>query len=441
MKALTRFFVNIMQKYLPDAFLFAVILTFIAFGAAWIFTDKGFIDITNAWGNGLWGLLAFAMQMILIVVTGHVMAVSKPMKKVLDAIASIPKTPAGAGMICAFVAGICSWINWGFGLIMAALLARELARRVKNLDYGYVVAAGYAGFVVWHAGISGSIPLAIATKGHLVEKLTGIIPTTETIFATPNLIISGLMIISLPIVFKLMCPEGNDVKGVDPVMLLEEEEPKEPEQKTFAEKLEYSRIISAILGFMGVVYLVRYFYLNGIMNLSLNIVIFVFMWLGIILHGTPISFVRAVTEAIKGAGGIAVQFPLYGGIQGILITTGLAGIIAQWFISISTEFTFPFFTFIAGGIINMFVPSGGGQWVVQGPINIPAGIELGVSSAKVAMSIAYGDQWTNMIQPFWALPLLGIAKLGAKDIMGYCVMVLLVTGVIMGAGLLLIPGW
>jgi short-chain fatty acids transporter len=192
---------------------------------------------------------------------------------------------------------------------------------------------------------------------------------------------------------------------------------------------------------MGVVYLVRYFYVNGAMNLSLNIVIFVFMWLGIILHGTPISYIRAVNEAIKGAGGIAVQFPLYGGIQGILISTGLAGMIAQWFISISTEVTFPLFTFISGGIINFFVPSGGGQWVVQGPINIPAGVELGVSSAKVAMSISYGDQWTNMIQPFWALPLLGIAKLGAKDIMGYCVMVLIVTGVIMGAGLLLLPGW
>ncbi|MDR3300827.1 MAG: TIGR00366 family protein [Candidatus Accumulibacter sp.] len=441
MRALSRFFVTIMQKYLPDAFLFAVILTFIAFGAAWVFTDKGFMDIVNAWGNGLWGLLAFAMQMILIVVTGHVMAISKPMKKVLAAIASIPSTPAGAGMICTFVAGICSWINWGFGLIVAALLARELARRVKGLDYGYVVAAGYAGFVVWHAGISGSIPLAVATKGHLVEKLTGIIPTTETIFATPNLIISALMIISLPIVFKLMCPEAKDAVSVDAALLVDPEELKEPEQKTPAEKLEYSRIITAILGLMGVVYLVRYFYLNGIMNLSLNIVIFVFMWLGIILHGTPIAYVRAVTEAIKGAGGIAVQFPLYGGIQGILISTGLAGMIAQWFISISTQFTFPFFTFIAGGIINFFVPSGGGQWVVQGPINIPAGIEIGVNSAKVAMSSAYGDQWTNMIQPFWALPLLGIAKLGAKDIMGYCVMVLIVTGVIMSAGLLFLPGW
>jgi short-chain fatty acids transporter len=440
MKALTRFFVAIMQKYLPDAFLFAVILTFIAFGAAWIFTDKGFIDIVNAWGNGLWGLLAFAMQMILIVVTGHVMAISKPMKKVLAAIASIPQTAAGAGMICAFVAGICSWINWGFGLIVAALLARELARRVKGLDYGYVVAAGYAGFVVWHAGLSGSIPLAVATKGHLVEKLTGIIPTTQTIFAAPNLIISALMIISLPIVFKLMCPESKDAVSVDPSLLVDPEEPKEPAEKTLAEKMEYSRIITAVLGILGVIYLVRYFYLNGIMNLSLNIVIFVFMWLGIILHVTPVAYIRAVSEAIKGAGGIAVQFPLYGGIQGILISTGLAGMIAQWFISISTEVTFPFFTFIAGGIINFFVPSGGGQWVVQGPINIPAGIEIGVSSAKVAMSIAYGDQWTNMIQPFWALPLLGIAKLGAKDIMGYCVMVLIVTGVIMGVGVLM-PGW
>jgi short-chain fatty acids transporter len=437
MKALTRFFVVVLQKYLPDAFLFAVMLTFIAFGAAWLITDKSVIEIINAWGNGLWGLLGFAMQMILIVVTGHTMATSKPMKKLLALIASAPKTPAGAGMVCSFVAGICCWINWGFGLIVAALLARELARRVKGLDYGYVVAAGYAGFIVWHGGLSGSIPLAVATKGHLVEKLTGIIPTTETIFATPNLIISILMIISLPIVFKLMCPEGSQVVAVDPALLIDPEEPKEPTQKTFAEKMEYSRLITFVLGLMGVTYLARYFYLNGAMNLSLNIVIFVFMWLGIILHGSPIAYIRAVNEAIKGAGGIAVQFPLYGGIQGILISTGLAGIIANWFIAISNQVTFPLFTYLAGGIINFFVPSGGGQWVVQGPINIPAGIELGVSHAKVAMSIAYGDQWTNMIQPFWALPLLGIAKLGARDIMGYCVMVLIVTGFIMGVGLLI----
>ena len=173
-------------------------------------------------------------------------------------------------------------------------------------------------------------------------------------------------------------------------------------------------------------------------NLSLNIVIMVFFIAGVILHITPINYVRAVNEAIKGAGGIALQFPLYGGIQGIMVSSGLAAIIAKWFISFSTVYTFPLFTFIAGGVINFFVPSGGGQWIVQGPINIPAGLALGVDPAKVAMSIAYGDQWTNMIQPFWALPLLGIAQLGVRDIMGYCCMTLIWSGIIMGAGLLLL---
>lgn len=439
MKALVRFFVLIMQKYLPDAFLFAVMLTFLAFGAAWFVTDKSFMDVIKAWGNGLWGILPFAMQMILIVVTGHTMASSKPIKRCLAMLASIPKDNVSAGMLCTFVAGLACWINWGFGLIVAALLARELARRVPNMDYGYVVAAGYSGFIVWHGGLSGSIPLDIASAGHKMSHLMGVVPTTETIFHPTNLIISFAMIITLPLLFKVIAPAEEHIRTVDPRLLEEPEEPEEPVNKTPAEKLEYSRIVTWLLGAMGVIYLANYFWQHGVLTLSLNIVIFVFMWLGIILHGTPIAYVRAVTEAIKGTAGIASQFPLYGGIQGIMVTTGLGAVIAQGFIAISTVDTFPLFTFIAGGVINFFVPSGGGQWIVQGPINIPAGIEIGANSAKVAMSIAYGDQWTNMIQPFWALPLLGIAKLGARDIMGYCVMVLIWTGLIMAAGLYFLP--
>lgn len=437
MKALVRFFVVIMQRYLPDAFLFAVILTFIAFGAAWLKTGKTFMEVVNAWGGGMWNLLGFSMQMILVVVTGHTMASSKPVKRLLSRLASIPTDNAGAGMLCAFVAVICCWINWGFGLIVAALLARELARKVPNMDYGYVVAAGYSGFIVWHGGLSGSIPLTVASANAIVKDM--IIPTTQTIFCWQNMVISGLMIFTLPLLFKLIAPSKEHIRVVDPSLLVEADEIEEPTSKTPAERLEYSRIITWLLGAMGVIYLGAYFMKNGVLTLSLNIVIFVFMWLGILLHGTPIAYVRAVNEAIKGAAGIAVQFPLYAGIQGIMITTGLAALIAKWFVSISTPLTFPLFTFIAGGIINFFVPSGGGQWVVQGPINIPAGLELGVAPAKVAMSIAYGDQWTNMIQPFWALPLLGIAKLGARDIMGYCVIVLIWTGLIMGGGLLLLP--
>ena len=210
-----------------------------------------------------------------------------------------------------------------------------------------------------------------------------------------------------------------------------------PAKHTPATWLENSVAINMIFGLMGVAYIFNFFATNGF-NLTLNIVIFIFFIAGVLFHMTPINYVRAMNEAIKGAGGIALQFPLYGGIQGIMVSSGLAVMIANWFISFSTPATFPLFTFLAGGVINMFIPSGGGQWVVQGPINIPAGIALGVDPAKVAMSIAYGDMWTNMIQPFWALPLLGIAKLGVRDIMGYCTITLIWSGIVISLGLLIL---
>ena len=433
---MANFFVVLVQRYLPDAYLFAILLTFVAFVMALALTGKGFMALITMWGNGLYGIIAFAMQMILILVTGHALASSKPVKAFLRTLASIPKDGSQAAMLNCFVVGVASFLNWGFGLVVGALLARELARRVKGTDYSFVVAAGYSGFVIWHGGISGSIPLAVATKGHLVEKLTGVIPVTSTIFSGPNLIITWFIIFTLPLLFKMMAPKPENIRTVDPELLVEPPEPDAPAKQTVATWLENSVAINMLFGAMGVLYLGHHFATKGF-DLSLNIVICIFFIAGVILHMTPINYVRAMNEAIKGAGGIALQFPLYGGIQGIMVSSGLAAIIAKWFISFSTPFTFPLFTFIAGGVINFFVPSGGGQWIVQGPINIPAGVALGVDPAKVAMSIAYGDQWTNMIQPFWALPLLGIAKLGVRDIMGYCMMTLIYTGIVIALGLMI----
>ncbi|MBZ4654362.1 MAG: hypothetical protein JG781_1703 [Peptococcaceae bacterium] len=437
MKNLTKFFVNIAQKYLPDAYLFAVLLTFIAYVLALGLTGKGPMEILKAWGDGLWGILAFAMQMTLILVTGHAMAASPAIHSILKSLAGTAKTPVQGIMLAAFVAGLASFLNWGFGLVVGALLAREIAKNVRGIDYGMLVASAYSGFVVWHGGISGSIPLALATKGHLVEKQIGIIPVSQTIFAPYNLIITFAIIFTVPILFKFIAQGKDDIVEINPALLVEEPAPAVEANPTPATKLENSKIVTWVLCLMGFIYLFNHFATKGF-DLNLNIVIMIFLFVGLLLHGTPISYVRAVNQAIKGAGGIALQFPLYGGIQGIMVGTGLAGIIAKWFISIATVKTFPLLTFLAGGIINFFVPSGGGQWVVQGPINIPAALEIGVDPTVVAMSIAYGDQWTNMIQPFWALPLLGIAGLGIRDIMGYCVMTLLWSGLIIALGLLLL---
>jgi len=434
-RRLTHFFVALVQKYLPDPFLFAVILTFIVFLMGIFLTDSTPYQMVQHWGGGFWNLLTFSMQMVLVLVTGHALANSGPVKKILQGIASAAKTPVGAIMITAFVAAIASWINWGFGLVVGALLGREMARQVKGVDYRLLIASAYIGFLTWHGGLAGSIPLALATPTDWSFELTGGINVGQTIFASYNLIIAIVLIITLPFLVRFMIPPKEEVFEIDPALLKVEAEPEDNlKAKTPAEKIENSPVISIILTVGAVIYLIWYFGGGG--QLNLNIVNFIFLFAGIFFHWTPRRYIRALYEAVKGSGGIILQFPFYAGIMGMMISSGLAALISQWFVNISTPFSFPFFTFISAGIVNFFVPSGGGQWAVQGPIMIPAAMELGVDTARAAMSIAWGDAWTNMIQPFWALPALGIAGLNARDIMGYCIIALLYSGIIIALGLL-----
>lgn len=433
MKKLTRACVALVQKYLPDPYLFAVVLTFLVFLMGLVIAKNSPLQMVLHWGGGFWSLLAFSMQMSLVLVTGHTLASSPPFKKLLGAIAGSMKNPSQAIITTTIVAVIASWVNWGFGLVIGALLAKEMARKVKGLDYPLVIAAGYIGFMVWHAGISGSIPLTIATKGHFLEKTIGIIPTSETIFALFNVVPVILLLIFLPILTKYMMPDNDKIIAIDPSLLVETETAATLEKAamTPAEKAENSPIISWLVGLMGLTYIVWYFGTKGF-KLNLDIVNFTFLFLAIIFHGTPRKFLDALLVAAKGTAGIILQFPFYAGIMGMMTQSGLAAIISNWFVSISTPLTYPLFTFLSAGLVNLFVPSGGGQWAVQAPIMIPAGIDLGVSTAKTAMAVAWGDAWTNMIQPFWALPALGIAGLGARDIMGYCLVAMIFGGVIIG---------
>lgn len=437
MKALVSFFNRVMQRYLPDPFLFVIILTFVVFVLGLIFTDSGPYQMVQHWGNGFWGLLVFTMQMVLVLVTGHVLASSRIFKKGLGALASTAKSPGQAVIIVTVVSLIASWVNWGFGLVIGALFAKELAKKVKNVDYRLLIASAYSGFVIWHGGISGSTPLTIATDGHFSQDLIGIIPTSETIFSSFNLAIVIALFIVLPLVNRLMMPSKNETITVDPALLQDDIQAAtlEKSDMTPAERLENSRILSLLIGLFGIVFLFYYFAQNGF-KLNLDIVNFLFLFLGILFHGTPKHFLEAIVNAVKGASGIIIQFPFYAGIIGMMTASGLAAVIANGFISISNEFTFPLFTFLSAGLINIFIPSGGGQWAVQAPVVLDAAIALNVSIPKAAMAVAWGDAWTNLIQPFWALPALAIAGLKAKDIMGYCVLTLIVSGVIISLGFL-----
>lgn len=389
------------------------------------------------WGSGFWSLLTFSMQMVLVLVTGHVLASSNVFKSGLGSLASLAKSPGQAIVIVTVVSMIASLINWGFGLVIGALFAKELAKKVQNVDYRLLIASAYGGFIVWHGGISGSIPLTIATEGHFSQDLIGIIPTDQTIFAGFNLLIILILLLVLPVVNRLMMPSKDQTVAVDPSLLEADVQAATIEQgaMTPAEKLENSKIISLLIGILGLVFLFYYFAANGF-KLNLDIVNFLFLFLGILFHGTPKRFLEAVVNAVKGASGIIIQFPFYAGIMGMMTASGLAAVMSEGFVSISNEFTFPFFTFLSAGLVNFFVPSGGGQWAVQAPVMLDAAQTLGVSIPKTAMAVAWGDAWTNLIQPFWALPALAIAGLKAKDIMGYCVLMLIVSGIVISAGML-----
>ena len=339
-------------------------------------------------------------------------------------------------MLVTVMASLAAIVNWGFGLVIGALFAREVARRVKGCDYGLLIASAYIGWMTWHGGLSGSVPLLAATKGNPMEKAIGLIPISGTLLAPFNLVITGALIVCLPFLTRLMLPPPGAEKSIDP-RLLGTEEPETqaaPDGASPAQRLEESPVLSWMVAALGATYLVEAGIKTGF-RVDINTVNFIFLIAGLILHGSPMGYMRAVVGGAKQVGGIIIQFPFYAGIQAMMDKSGLGGVLTEGFITVANRDSFPVFAFLSSGLINLAVPSGGGHWVVQAPFVMPAAQALGVNQGKAAMAIAYGEEWMNMAQPFWALPALSIAGLGVRDIMGYCVTVLLFTSIIFIGGL------
>jgi short-chain fatty acids transporter len=435
LQRLSRPAVKLVERYLPDPYIFVLLLTIVAALAAMLFEQRSPLAVMQYWGDGFWGLLSFSMQMLLVLVTGFMLANSPPIKRLLDRLAATARTPASAIILVTLVSLAASWINWGFGLVIGALFAKALARQIRA-DYRLLIASAYSGFVVWHGGLAGSIPLTIATPGHFSEDQIGIIPTSQTIFAGYNLIIVVALFVIMPLINRWMMPSEDESVFVSREQLSEPEDRDRDAIERPADRLENSTLLSMLVGIPGLLYLVHYFFFAG-GGLNLNSVNFLFLTLAIVLHRTPRSLLASLNEAIKGGAGIVIQFPFYAGIMGIMMQSGLAQSLSELFVAIANADTLPFWSFISAGIVNLFVPSGGGQWAVQAPVMLPAAEALGADVSRVAMGVAWGDAWTNLLQPFWALPVLAIAGLNAKDIMGFCLIQLVVTGVVIGLGLTL----
>jgi short-chain fatty acids transporter len=425
---------------------------------AWFFTDEPkdeshVLAILSWWEQGIWNnaLLVFAYQMMLILVLGHILVLSKPMNYLIEKLTNLVNNTSSAVLLVSFATMLVSFFNWGLGLIFGAIMARKVAEasqlRNFNINYPLVGASGYTGLMIWHGGMSGSAPLKVAESEHLASLMTGIsdskiieqlpdlISFEETIFSEFNLILFGILLVLIPLFLYKIGRKSNSTTTNLPIY---KGYVTDKENLNGAEKLDHSRILG--IGF-GSVVLIAFFYQywGDLQQLIINpnMLNFFMLGLGLLLHGSFKSFKNAVEEAIKGASGILIQFPLYFGIMGIMRESGMVVEISDFFVSIATPMTLPLFTFFSGGLVNIFVPSGGGQWAVQGPIVVESALKLGVPLPKAIMALAYGDQITNMLQPFWALPLLGITKLKAKEILPYTLLVMVIGMVVFLLGLLL----
>lgn len=442
-RRINEFFVRLCMRYLPDPYLFVIILTVLTFLLAFFLTNRSVTELVADWYGGVFELLEYTIQALLVAVTGFALAQAPPVSRVLDRLASIPKTQAQAGVTVMLTTAAASLLSWGLGLVVAGIMARQIAKQLP-VNYGYLVAAAYGGFMVWASGISSTIALVSATPGNamnVIEDGTGeVTPMTETLLTWWNIGPVIVLLIALALYYYHVAPKGGFLTDEQRQKLADEDRVEEGKvENTPARKLEESPALMVLLVLLPIGYFATTL-AQGEFVLGLNELIMIFFVLGWVAHRNPIRYVRAFQNSIRAGGPIALQFPLYGGLMGIMVASGLSEVLAKGFVAFSSGSTLPFWSFISSIIISIFVPSGGGHWVVQGPIMVPAASELGADQAMTAMGVAFGEQVANMIQPFWALPILAIVGLGIRQVMGYGVLAFFIGTAIFG-GTLLIAGF
>lgn len=430
------------KKFMPNSFVFALILTLVIALLAMVWVEASFIETVEGWYNGFWILLEFGMQITLILITGYSIALSSAANEGINSITKFIQKPRQVYVFVVIIGFLFSLVSWGW-LVITAVLARELAMRVKGLNYYYLIACVYFSGGSWVCGLSSSIPLLLNTENNFLLKqeiVSSTLATSLTLGSVLNISVIVTYFILGPLLFWLLAPK----KAIDLPELLHLKSQDEPSIKkeakdsrlaypALSDKLNNGWFIQYSVAAMGLVYIVYYFVTRG-MDLNLNIMIFIFIILGLILHKTPMRYGIAMKRASGNISGILFQYPFYAAIMGIMLSTGLGERLAETMASVATIDSYPFYAFLSGGLVNFAIPSAGGEFAVIGPSILTAVTEIGAGLrpaqidamiAKASLSVAYGESLTNLLQPFFlliVLPIMGKGiKVQARDVMGYLI--------------------
>jgi len=441
------------ERWMPSPFLFAILLTYVAATAAIISEGSGITEIALSWYGGFWNLLQFAMQMVLILVTANVVAYHPRVRKLILRLVRLPKNGRQAVVLVGIGSMLTGWVSWGLGLIFGAIMVREMGKHASKegipVHYPLLAVAGYMGMsLTWGWGLSSSAGLLQATDGNALMQLgfvDRVIPATEWVFHSYPLILTALALVYASVMLYLLCPPSRNCRAIERYVELppddaiddgheqklapttETSEPI-PAKRSLADRIDNSIVLGGIIAVAGFVLFARAFFTQGLGALDLNVLNFGFLMVGLLLYASPSKYLGEFHEAIQGSSGVILLFPFYAGIIGIMTGTGLVDTMTESLLSVATPGTFPVIAWITGGILNIFVPSAGGEWAIIGGPMMVAGAELGIPHGQTIAAYAVGDAHTNLFNPFWAIPLLAITGLRARDMFGYAItmMVLLV---------------
>ncbi|WP_414448110.1 TIGR00366 family protein [Burkholderia sp. 22PA0099] len=442
--------VYVFERVMPDPFVLSICLTALVAVLAFVIAPKGDVPtVLGSWYEGTFGILGFALQMILILATGYAIAEAPVVQRGLRAMAAHAQTPARAALLVFPVVAVAAWLNWGLGLIVGAMLSREIARRVR-VDFAWLVAGSYSAWSICNSGLSSSIALSQASHGNalnLVEKATGqVVPLASTVFAPFVFVPTVLVVVVMTAIFIRMHPREQDVVPFGEAAESEAggSASDDPHARagggtpSFATRLEQSMLGTALLLLFGVGFLVMEWREHRF-DLDINTTILIFLMIGLALQRTPIAYANAIRRAARQTGSMLLQYPVYGGIMGMMKGTGLASMIAKAFVTIATPMTLPLWSYLSSLIITLLVPSAGGHWAVQGPFVLPAALSLHASVPRTAMGVAMAENVSNMLQPFWAVPIVAIAGIRIQRVMGYTAVTFAVSLVVYAVALWLVP--
>ncbi len=458
-----KFLAERLRQIIPDSFVFAILLTLVAGVSAWGLTESSAFEVLEAWYTGFWMLLEFGMQMVLILATGYAIALSKPVSRLIDKTARRISSPFQVYVVVMIFGGLLTLISWGW-MIITAVFAREFASRIDRIDYAYLTACVYLSSWTWVCGLSSSIPLLLNTDGNFMLEsglLDTKVPIEATLGSTVNLVYFVFGIIIIPATMVMMRPRQTKAIALDkmleqktdadtPSVAQEAEQLRHP-FRTLSDNLNHGRVPQLVIVLAGIVYIFSHFAGKGF-DLNLEIMIFIFLMLGLLVHRTPMNYVVAMKRSCSNVSGIIFQYPFYAGIMGLMMYTGLGLVIAEWMSAFATPISLPVIAQFTGAVVNFFIPSAGGEWAVVGPSLIEAAktigatltpVELQQLIAKIGLAVAYGETSTNLLQPFYLLiilPVMGAGvKLQARDVMGYMIIPFLVWYVFTAAILTWVP--